>query len=420
MRVCLIAYRGNPYSGGQGIYLFNLSRELAKLGHQVEVIVGPPYPRDLDGWATVHRLPNLNLWGRYLGDWLPRREPLALLRPWHLFDFAATRLRFFPEPLSFSFRAFGALRRLLASRRFDLLHDVQTLGYGVLAMQGFGIPVVTTVHHPLTVDRREAFARDRTFAARYHTAVFFPVRMQGVVIRRVARVITASEAGKERIAEDFGVAPERISIVPNGLDTTVFRNPGRRRRRDTLLFVGNTDDVKKGAIHLLEAMRELPARVKLRIVDEPYPVKTLVPREVERLGLGKRVTFVGKLSEEELVEEYCRCTLLVQPSLYEGFGLPAAEAAACETPVVATEAGAVSEVVTPETGLLVPPANPGRLAEAIGALLADPERRKRMGQAGRRRMVRHFAWPITARNTVQVYREVLAQWNGGGGGGGGP
>lgn len=413
MRVCLIAYRGNPYSGGQGIYLYYLSRELARLGHQVEVIVGPPYPRSLSAWARVHKIPNLNLWGRYLGDWLPERRPLALFNPWNLFDFAATRLRFFPEPLTFSFRAFALLRRLLRSRRFDLLHDVQTLGYGTLAMRGYGIPIVTTVHHPLTVDRRESFAQDQTLEERYHTAVFFPVRMQGVVIRRLARVITASREGLERIAKDFQVPREKISIVANGLDTSLFRNSeGPRRRRNTLLFVGNTDDVKKGAVHLLEAMKRLPARVKLRIVDEPFPAKTLLAAEVERLGLGARVRFVGKLSEEKLVEEYCRCTLLVQPSLYEGFGLPAAEAAACETPVVATDVGAVSEVVTPQMGLLVPPADAGRLAEAIAELLADPTRREEMGKAGRERMVRCFAWPITARNTVRVYERVLAEWGG--------
>jgi glycosyltransferase involved in cell wall biosynthesis len=413
MRVCLIGYRGNPYSGGQGVYLYYLSRELARLGHEVEVIVGPPYPLPMESWCAVHKLSNLNLWGRYGGETLPGRRPLSLLQPWNLFDFAATRLRFFPEPMSFSFRACGALGRLLRSRRFDLLHDVQTLGYGIWAMKGYGIPIVTTVHHPLTVDRREAFANDRGFEELYHSAVFFPVTMQGFVIRRLSHVITASRAGREAIAQDFHVPDERISIVPNGLDTAFFRNPGRwRRRADTLLFVGNTDDVKKGAVHLLHALLRLPERVRLRIVDEPYPIKALIPLEVEKLGLTGRVTFTGKLSAAQLLEEYCRCTILVQPSLYEGFGLPAAEAAACTTPVVATEVGAVSEVVTPDTGVLVPPADAQAMAAAISTLLADSPRREALGRAGRRRMVRRFSWPTTARNTVKVYERVLAERRG--------
>lgn len=411
MRICLIGYRGNPYSGGQGIYLYYLSRELARLGHEVEVIVGPPYPLPMDGWCRVHKLPNLNLWGCYGGDWLPGRQPLSLLQPWNLFDFAATRLRFFSEPMSFSFRAYAALGRLLRHRRFDVLHDVQTLGYGIWAMKGFGIPIVTTMHHPLTVDRREAFARDSSFEEAYHTAVFFPVTMQGLVIRRIAHVITASIAGREAISRDFRVLRERISIVPSGLDTEFFHHPGRgRRRKDTLLFVGNTDDLKKGAVHLLQALLHLPDHVRLRIVDEPYPVKTLLPAEVERLALGRRVTFTGKLSTEALREEYRRCTMLVQPSLYEGFGLPAAEAAACNTPVVATDVGAVREVVTPETGVLVPPAQPEALAAGIAEMLGDGRRREALGRAGRQRMEAHFGWPTAARKTVRVYERVLAGW----------
>jgi glycosyltransferase involved in cell wall biosynthesis len=356
----------------------------------------------------MHYVPNLNLWGKYHRHWLPRERPLALLQPWHLFDFAATRLRFFPEPLSFSFRAFTLLGRLLQRRRFDVLHDIQTLGYGIWMMKAFGMPLLTTVHHPLTIDQRTAFATKRGFLEQYHTAVFYPVRMQKFVIQRVDRVITASQAGREAIQHDFGVRPERISIVPNGLDTTFYDNPGCWQRQPaTLLFVGNTDDVKKGAIYLLQALLRLPHLVTLRIVDAPYPNKTLIPEAVERLGLSDRVSFTGKLSDAELREEYCRCTLLVQPSLYEGFGLPAAEALACGTPVVATAVGAVSEVVTPETGLLVPPGDSERLADGIATLLDDAPRRAVMGTFGRERMVTRFSWPVAAQNTVRVYQQAL-------------
>ena len=128
MEICLLSYRGNPYAGGQGIYLYHLTRELARLGHGVDVIVGRPYPRQLGRWAHVHRVPNLNLWGVYGGAWRRESNPLGMMSPWNLFDFAATRLRFFPEPFSFGWRAFGVLGRLLGAGRFDLIHDVQSLG----------------------------------------------------------------------------------------------------------------------------------------------------------------------------------------------------------------------------------------------------------------------------------------------------
>jgi glycosyltransferase involved in cell wall biosynthesis len=409
MNVCLLAYRGNPYAGGQGVYVYHLTRALAALGHAVDVIVGPPYPLDLSPWATVHPVPNLNLWGRYRREWLPAERPLRLLEPGHLFDFAMTRLRFFPEPLSFSVRALLRLGRLLRTRRFDVLHDVQTLGFGMLGMQAFGLPLLTTVHHPLTIDRREAFARDRTFEELYHTAVFYPVTMQGLVIRRLHGVITASEAGRQAIMADFGVRPERISIVPGGLDTRFFRNPGQAPRdAATLLFVGNTDDWKKGARFLLQALARLPAPVRLRIVDEPYPRKKLAYEEAQRLGVEGRVEFLGRLSPEALRAEYCRCTVLVQPSLFEGFGLPAAEALACGAPVVATAVGAVPEVVTAGTGVLVPPADPAALAAAIGGLLDDPARRRALGAAGCARMRAEFDWSVAGARTAAAYRHALA------------
>ncbi|MEE8436080.1 MAG: glycosyltransferase family 4 protein [bacterium] len=420
MRICLLSYRGNPYSGGQGIYLYHLTRHLAGLGHQVEVIVGAPYPRDLTPWARVHRIANLNLWGRYRREWLPPERPLQLFHPLNLFEFGLTRLRFFPEPFTFSLRALALLTGLLRRRHFDVLHDVQSLGFGNLAMMAFGVPMVTTVHHPLTIDQREAFARDRTFEELYHTAVFFPVAMQGLVIRRLHRVLTTSQAGREAIARDFRVPPERISVVPGGLDTEFFRPPAdqaqpvhprdsRQEPLPVLLFVGNTDDWKKGGHFLLHALARLPAGVTLRIVDDAPPAKRLLADQARQLGLEARVRFLGKLNDTALREEYRRCTLLVQPSLYEGFGLPAAEAMSCGTPVVATAVGAVPEVVTPETGVLVPPGDPEAMAAGILSLLDDPERRKAMGRAGRMWMTRRFEWRVAAEKTVEVYRQVIAQ-----------
>ena len=425
MRICLLSYRGNPYSGGQGIYLYHLTRHLAALGHQVEVIVGAPYPRDLTPWARVHRITNLNLWGRYRREWLPPERPWQLFHPLNLFEFGLTRLRFFPEPFTFSLRALALLPGLLRRRHFDVLHDVQSLGFGNLAMMAFGVPMVTTVHHPLTIDRREAFARDRTFEELYHTTVFFPVTMQGLVIRRLHRVLTTSQAGREAIARDFRVPAERISVVPGGLDTEFFHPPADPARlapsrnspqaapnslpAPVLLFVGNTDDWKKGGHFLLRALTRLPERVHLRIVDDAPPAKRLLADQARQLGLEARVHFLGKLDDVRLREEYRRCTLLVQPSLYEGFGLPAAEAMSCGTPVVATTVGAVPEVVTSETGVLVPPGDPEALAAGILSLLDDPQRRKAMGRAGRARMTERFEWRVAAEETVEVYRQVIAQ-----------
>jgi glycosyltransferase involved in cell wall biosynthesis len=413
MRLCLFCYRGNPRSGGQGVYLYHLTRELAGLGHEVEVIVGRPWPRPLGRWARVHKVHQRNLWGVYGGAVFERPargpRPFALLQPGHLFDLAATRLRFFPEPFTFSLHALFKLAGIVRRRSFDAIHDVQTLGYGTWAMRAFGAPVVTTVHHPLSVDLREALLRDASLHSRYHAAAFYPVTMQGRVIRRLHRVITASAAGREAIVQDFRVPAGRISVVPNGIDLETFQaHETAAREPSTLLFVGNTDDQRKGADVLLEALARLPEAVRLRIVDEDHPVRALAPKAVARLGLEARVIFTGRLTPEALAREYRRCTMLVQPSRFEGFGLPAAEAMACGAPVVAARAGAVAEVVPPQAGVLVPPGDAHALAAAIQALLDDPARRRAMSDFAPGHAAAEFSWRLCAERVVEVYRGVGA------------
>jgi glycosyltransferase involved in cell wall biosynthesis len=148
--------------------------------------------------------------------------------------------------------------------------------------------------------------------------------------------------------------------------------------------------------------------VSLTIVDQGKPGKTYAPGLVEGWGLSERVRFTGKVPTASLKALYRESAVAVLPSLYEGFGLPAAEAMACETPVVATSVGALPEVVGTEgAGRLVPPRDPEALAAAIRELLEDPEQRAEMGRKGRQRVEELFSWEKVAERTVSVYRELL-------------
>jgi len=407
MHICLLCYRGNPYSGGQGGYLFSLSRELARIGHRITILVGAPLPRPMP-WANIVPVENLNLWG-VRRDFLPSPNPWGIFRPLNFFEWGVTRFGFFPEMLIFSFRIIPLLRKLLRFEKVDVIHDVQSLGYGLLLAKGFGRPVVTTVHHPLTIDYAASLERDRNFKEHYFTVVFYPLKMQRRVINRLDRVITSSEETAREIARSFRVPPEKIRNVYNGLETEFLRpGNGEHRVPRRLLFVGNTDDTKKGIIYLLKAMTLLPEAVTLTIVDQGKPHKTYAPRMVDEWGLSSRVTFTGKVPTEVLRTLYREAEAAVLPSLYEGFGLPAAEAMACETPVVATATGALPEVVGGDgAGILVPPKDPKALAAAIWKILADPAGRRKMGQLGRRRVEELFSWGKVAERTVNVYRELI-------------
>jgi glycosyltransferase involved in cell wall biosynthesis len=417
LRIAFAAYRGNMNCGGQGVYLWYLARELARLGHSVDVMVGPPFPAPMPFARSVEELADEQFWGKWFfsdrRDLLPRPNPLRVFSPLHFWELGASRMGFLPEPFAFSVRAFRALAaRLRRGERFDLVHDVQCLGYGLLGVRALGLPVVTTVHHPLSVDRRASFARDKTLREALGTMEFYPVGMQAFVARRVDRMITSSDASRRQIVRDFRVAPERMRMVGNGLDTDLFRpDPARPRNEGEILCVGRASDPNKGVRTLVAALAKLP-KLRLTLVDDPSPHNE-ARRWARDAGCAERLTIAGRVSNEELVDLYRRATVVAVPSRYEGFGLPAAEAMACGTPVVAAAAGALPEVIaTGGGGLLVPPEDPEALAKAIATLAEQPEARAALGAQAPARIEAAYSWRRVAERTVEVYREVAAERRG--------
>jgi glycosyltransferase involved in cell wall biosynthesis len=417
LRIAFVAYRGNMQCGGQGVYLWNLARELARQGHVIDVFVGPPYPDPMPFARRVTQLPNQQFWAGWFGRprarVLPWPEPLRAFRPLDFYELAASWLGFLPEPFAFSVRAFRAVAdRVRAGERYDVVHDVQCLGWGTLAIRRLGIPVVTTIHHPLTVDRRASFVRDETFRDALGTMTFYPIGMQSFVARRIEKVLTSSGASAAMIARDFGVRPERIAMLANGVATDFYRpDPNVQRSANEILCVGRASDPNKGIRTLLEALARLPGAM-LTLVDSDHP-ENPARKWARELGCADRVHIAGRVPGDELLHLYRRATVVAVPSRYEGFGLPAAEAMACGTPVVATSAGALPEVLgVGEAGVLVERDDPDALAKALGKLLEQPEARARLSARGRERIESAYAWPRVAQDTAAVYEEVVGDWRG--------
>ncbi len=408
MRIALLTYRGNMYCGGQGIYAAHLAREWHRLGHDVHVIAGPPLPA-LDPEIPLHVIPNENVFGVPHPDWVRRPRPLALLSPVNLWELGVSRFGVFPEMQTFGLRLLLRWRELHARHRFDVVFDNQCLSWGLLGIQATGVPVVSVIHHPLHIDRQADYAIDPSFAMRVKRTLYFPLLMQQIVARRLARIVTVSEASRAEIERHFGIPEKEIPVVHNGTDLETFRPiPGTQRETD-LLFVGRTDDRKKGIGTLLQAMTLLPESVTLKIVDGRIGERSLVPRLLRRHRLGDRVVLQRRmLTIPELVAQYSTARVAVVPSFFEGFGFPASEAMACGLPVVANAAGALPEVVGTdgEAGRLVAPRDPRALAAAIADVLADPERAARMGRAARERVARLFRWREAALRLVDVFEET--------------
>lgn len=421
LRVALLSYRSKPHCGGQGVYVRALSRELVALGHEVEVLSGPPYPEldvpypelDVDAAGRGPRLtevPSLDLYREPDPFRVPHRSEFR--SPVDVLEFLLMCTAAFPEPLTFSLRASALLRRRtnLPGSGIDIVHDNQTLGYGLLRLQRAGLPVVATVHHPITVDRRHDLAAARGRKKLSTRRWYSFLRMQGRVVRRLPALLTVSQSSYDDIVRDFRVDPERLTVVPVGVDTDVFRPPTTPRVPGRIVATASADVPLKGLVPLLEAVAKLRTErdVELVVVGRAREGGPAL-QAIERLGLADAVRFVAGLGEPELVRLFGSAHVAVVPSLYEGFSLPAIEAMACGTPLVATTGGALPEVVGADgvTALHVPPADPEALAAAVARLLDDPELAARLGAAGRERVVQRYTWQAVAEQTVAWYRAVL-------------
>lgn len=407
LRVALLSYRGKPHVGGQGVYVSRLSAALTDLGHHVAVLGGPPYP-ELD-----ERVPLVPLGG--LDIWAPP-HPMRKPRAWELKDWIdiAEHVSFvtgnFSEPMAFSLRAWRHLRTRRAD--FDVVHDNQTLGWGILALQRQGWPLLETIHHPITVDRRLELAHAHTLREQIGKRRWYAfTKMQTQVARRLPRVLTVSESSKRDIANDHGVPPERIHVVPVGVDPELFaplpeiaRVPGR------LITTASADVTMKGLSFLLEAVAKLRTErhIELTIIGKAK-TDSAASRAISELGLADAVTFVSGVSDRRIVELYAEAELAVVPSLYEGFSLPAIEAMSCGVPLVATTGGALPEVAGKhgETCFLTEPGDAEALASVLQDALDSPEARDRVGRAGRERVVSQWSWRHTAERTVEQYRAVI-------------
>jgi glycosyltransferase involved in cell wall biosynthesis len=284
--------------------------------------------------------------------------------------------------------------------RVDLLH-----GPAFVGPLASGCPSVVTFHDLSFLFYPQGFRRlNRTYLRTFGR----------LSAGRARRVIAVSESTKRDLVKCYGLPPDRIDVVYNGVDAGFRPMPTDRvnafRSREVLperfiLFVG-TLEPRKNVTRLIEAYARLPkGRPPLVLVGSKGWLYDEIFARVEALGLQDEVRFAGYVPADALPYWYNAAELLAYPSLYEGFGLPPLEAMACGTPVVTSTASSLPEVVG-NAGLLVDPTDVEALAAAMERVLSEPDLRRQMQAAGLAR-ARHFSWETTARRTVETYRRAL-------------
>ena len=402
LRVALLSYRSKPHCGGQGIYLRHVSRELAALGHDVEVFSGQPYP-ELEPGPLLRTLPSLDLYR----DEDPFRTPgLREYRDWiDALEVGMMWTAAFPEPFTFSIRALRALRARQGD--FDIVHDNQVLAYGMLGIRNL-FPLVTSIHHPISVDRRIELEQAKGFSKLTKRRWYSFVRMQARVARSVGIVMTGSRSSRDDILRDFKVPEQNVKVIPLGVDTRLFHPRPVERTPGTIIAVASADSPVKGIPTLLRAFAKLITErdAQLTVIGKPAPGGP-TEKLIGELSLGGSVRFVTGISDDELAELVASSEIAVVPSLYEGFSLPAVEHMASGTPLIASRTGALPEV-TGDAAKLVSPGDAEELAAALRTLQDSPRERERLSAAALARVQERFTWSAVARATVALYREAIA------------
>ena len=403
LRICIAGYRSAPFGGGQGIYIKYLSKALVDAGHQVDVISGQPYP-EVDPRVNLIKLPGLDLFS----------NGLRSLRAHHLTSFTnviewtGKLTGGFSEPYCFSRR----LYKYLKSRRddYDIIHDNQCLGWGMLKLQKKGFNLLTTIHHPITSDLEIALnASDDKWQRFFIRRWYAFLGMQKRVASQLDHVVTVSKQSTADISKDFSIEAKNIHLIYNGIDTEVFK-PLRAVKRDPwqIMAIASADQPLKGLRYLLLALSQLVQQypqLSLLLVSKPQE-QGETEQLIKRLNLAKHIQFVHGVTTEELVNHYAESSIAIVPSVYEGFGLPAGEAMACGVPLISTNGGALPEVVG-DAGVTVATKDPAALAEAIENLLLNADARKRYGKLGRKRIEKNFSWALAAKEMTALYYKIL-------------
>jgi glycosyltransferase involved in cell wall biosynthesis len=406
LRIALLGYRSHPHVGGQGIYLHYLSKVLVEQGHYVDVISGPPYP-ELDARVNLIQLPSLDLYAV--------KNPTRALRLKHLFCFAdfyewwSKLSGGFGEPYCFGRRLVSYFKQ--HRPQYDIVHDNQSLCYGLLELQKQGVNLVATVHHPITRDRDIALQAATTKGHRWLINRWYSfLDMQKKVVQQLNHVVTVSQQSRQDIAEAFERPAEKITVIPNGIDTDIFQpRPHIKRNSWQLITTASSDQPLKGLSILLNALAQLRAefpQLQLLVIGKLKP-DGVTEKLINSLNLSSFVEFKSGITTEELVNAYAESRIAIVPSLYEGFGLPAGEALACGIPLICSDGGALPEVVG-GAACLVKAGDVNELAQAVRRLLNDESECEDLSFSGRLHSLQHLSWQIVGERFCDYYRKIIA------------
>ena len=401
LKIAILSYRSAPFGGGQGVYVYELSKALNSIGHNVDVISGPPYP-ELIADIELIKLPGLNLFSTF-----KFRERLKIffhtknksLDDWY--EFGSTLMGGFPELKTFGNRA----KIFLSDKNYDAVIDNQSISFGMIDIQK-SKPLIEIMHHPISKDYFYDLKFARGLVQRLSKMRWFSfLKMQKKVAKKIKVVVTPSLNSKQDIHHDFKVPMQNIQVIPNGIDFNTFCSlPNIVPRVNGVITTASADVPLKGldfSLHAIALLKSEYPDINLTVIGSPR-AEGHTERLIKRLKLEEQVSFKTNLTKEEIAHEYAKSSAAVVSSLYEGFGFPVGEAMACATPLVATNVASIPEI-TGSFAQLIPAEDAEAIYQGIKNIFQSPQKYKIQAELGRQHIIENFNWTKIG----HAYEELL-------------
>ena len=408
LNIAISSYRSAPFGGGQGIFVYELSRALQSLGHNVDIISGPPYP-NLEPEINLIRSPGLNLFSTFV---FKERLAIFLSKKYKSMDdwyeFFSALFGGFPEIKTFGNR----LSHLLKNSSYDILIDNQSLSFGVLQVQNI-IPVIEIVHHPITKDYKYDIKFSKGIVQKISKWRWFSfLKMQKKVAPFMKAISTPSINSKNDIVKDFNVSKKKIMVIPNGIDHVNF-SPKKHinRNPEQLITTASADVPLKGLDFTLKAIHSIKKdfpKIRLVIIGAPRPGGH-TERLIQKLNLEENILYKTNLTKEEIAIEYAYSNIAIVSSLYEGFGFPVGEAMACSIPLIATNVASIPEI-TSSFAELIPEGDPNSIEHAIRKIFLNPSKYQIRADAGRMHIIENFDWQKIAQQYENLIHQTMEKF----------
>ena len=404
LKIALLSYRSDPFSGGQGIYIKNISEALHNRGHEITIFSGNPLP-EVNKAIKVVRIETPGFFETF--DSLERLKIFTSLEKSRLnfMDFFETFTGTFTEPVFFGERLVKNKYFQETVDEFDIFHDNQSISsYPETVLK----KLVTTLHHPIHVDKEIDLTSEKSFLKRLSIKRWYSfLNFQKKNLKAVKKVISPSLSSKNDICRYFDYPSKNISVIWNGINLDDCKFHQRDSFNANFVTIISADVPMKNLKTVLKALYLLKQdglNAKLTIIGD---LREDNNKLIDRLGLTKEITYKSKLPRKQLIQSLNNADIGIAPSKYEGFGFPLVEMIATGLPVIVSDKASLPELAG-NAGLIFNSSDSNDIKEKMKELIENAALRNKVTENSKLRRDDFFGWDEYAKKLEDLYKEIIS------------